>query len=114
MTLYKNTEIVSNRIINLIGKQSFKEFEDTLLRASAVVAVDTAAAHIAATQVPTLVFFSGVVSYCAFQPLGERVTVARNNVPCSPCYKPCAERECMAFDTRQVITEWLDKTGLTV
>jgi ADP-heptose:LPS heptosyltransferase len=114
LVLYKEEDLQNNRIVNLIGKQSFQEFRETLLHASGVVTVDTAAAHIAATQVPTLVFFSGIVSHLEFQPLGERVTLARNPVQCAPCYKPCAERECMDFDVEQVVTKWLEETNLNI
>jgi ADP-heptose:LPS heptosyltransferase len=110
--LYQDLPIKNNRIRNLIGKLTFIEFRDTLLQATGVITVDTAAGHIAATQVPTLVFFSGVVNHVEFRPLGHHVTLALNPVQCAPCYKPCERRECMDFDTRKVTENWLKEVLL--
>lgn len=74
-------------VYNLAGWTSLGEFIAVLSRASAIVANDSGAPHVAgALGVPSVVLF-GSTSPKWTRPLGERVTVVRHPVPCGPCFR---------------------------
>lgn len=106
-----NGVLITEDIIDYVGKHSFQEFVSTLLNASGVITVDTSAAHIAGSAVPVLEFFSGIVSPMQFHALGSDVEYPTVNVSCAPCYHPCKELECMRFDVEDVAKKWLIRHG---
>ena len=85
------------RGIDLAGKTSLKELIPIIEKAAFMVTNDTGPMHIAAAlEVPVYAIF-GPANPVRTGPYGEKHTIIRTGVACSPCYrwKPCDNWRCM-------------------
>ena len=98
---------------NLVGKTRLAGLITELRRCHLLVTNDTGTMHLAAALgVPTVSIF-GSTEPVLTGPLGDRHTVIRHQVPCSPCFKrecPFGHYECMTRITpEQVARAVLDR-----
>jgi ADP-heptose:LPS heptosyltransferase len=78
---------LSPECVSVADILSWKEFVAVIASSDAVVAVDTAAAHVAgALGRPTVVIMPGIWSYL-WKPAGSNVRCITAPVPCSPCHR---------------------------
>jgi ADP-heptose:LPS heptosyltransferase len=82
----------------LAGKTGLKDLIEVIRCAKFVVCNDTGPMHIAAALgVPVFAIF-GPSSPVRTGPYGDRNTVIRKGIPCSPCYKrSCKNIKCMTL-----------------
>ena len=85
-------------VLNLAGRTTLGEFMALLERARCVVANDSGAPHVAAALGAPVVVIFGSTSPAWTSPLGEKVSIVREPVHCSPCFRRrCPTRlECYA------------------
>ncbi|VVM07037.1 ADP-heptose--LPS heptosyltransferase 2 [Methylacidimicrobium cyclopophantes] len=87
-------EIPASQCRNLVGKIPLAELPELLAEAQVFVGNDSGASHIAASLgIPTVVAYSGAADFRLFHPVGEKVSVLRVPISCSPCWRMRAE-EC--------------------
>ncbi len=92
---------------DLCGATTMGEFFALIERANVLLANDSGAAHVAGSlKTPAVVVF-GSTSPRWTAPLGDAVAIAREPVPCSPCFlKKCPTRlECFEGVTPEVVCE---------
>lgn len=85
------------RAVSLAGRTSLRELIEVIRRAKCLVSNDTGPMHIAAgLNVPVVALF-GPTSPDRTGPYGDRHTIVRSDLPCSPCFKrrKCADWRCM-------------------
>ncbi|HSQ30257.1 MAG TPA: glycosyltransferase family 9 protein [Gemmatimonadaceae bacterium] len=85
-------------LISRCGCTSWGELRYLLANASLVVGVDSVAAHLAAAHdVPCIAIMAAMSDPAHWRPLGSRVRVLTNAVPCAPCFrsKGCATMSCV-------------------
>lgn len=76
----------ADRMVNLAGRQDLAGLAAVMGGARAVVALDSAPAHLAAALGrPTLCFFSGLADIHSWAPAGPRVAVLSAHASCAPC-----------------------------
>ena len=95
------------RVHSVAGKTGLGAFIALLAGARVVIANDSGAPHVSASVgVPTVAIF-GSTSPTWTQPLGEFVSVVREPVPCSPCFRSeCpTQLECFAGISPDRVTE---------
>ncbi len=81
-----------SRCQNLVGQVSLEEIPSILASAQVFVGNDSGLSHIAAALgIPTVTVFSGVVDWRMAHPVGNRVSLLRIPISCSPC---CLTRSC--------------------
>jgi len=99
------------KIINLVNQLSFDEYCFLVANSTAILCVDSLAGHIAgAYNKPTVVVTNGLSLISRWHPLGERITLLENSVPCSPCHSnPCAQRACITGVSSQTLIQVLPK-----
>lgn len=74
------------RCRNLIGEVRLEELPEQLAQAEVFIGNDSGLSHLAASlEVPVVVPYSGTVDFRIFHPIGERVSVLRIPIGCSPC-----------------------------
>ena len=83
----KINQQTQNRCINLAGKTSLGEAIDLMSLASSVISNDSGLMHIAAALNKPLVAIYGSSDPSFTPPLGQKVAIMRENLPCSPCFK---------------------------
>jgi lipopolysaccharide heptosyltransferase I len=84
--------------INLVGKTSLRQLVALFERAALVIANDTGPMHIAAALGRPLVTPYGPTNPVRTGPFGRMDTVARVDIPCSPCYsRTCSHQSCMKW-----------------
>jgi ADP-heptose:LPS heptosyltransferase len=102
-------------VTDLCDRLSWAEFQSVLAGAHAVVTLDTAAAHLAAgAGTPAVVLATGIDQPARWSPVGDRVRVLSEPVPCSPCYRSngCPAMSCIAtVTTDAVLTAIADLAG---
>lgn len=77
----------ADRVVNLAGRQDFAGLAAVIHGARAVVALDSAPAHLAAALGrPTLCLFSGLADIQSWAPAGPRVAVLSAHASCAPCF----------------------------
>ncbi|MFG1272565.1 glycosyltransferase family 9 protein [Xanthobacter flavus] len=76
----------AGRVVNLAGRQDLAGLAAVVYGARAVVALDSAPAHMAAALGrPTLCLFSGLADIESWAPAGPRVAVLSAHASCAPC-----------------------------
>lgn len=76
----------ADRVVNLAGRQDLAGLSAVIDWARAVVALDSAPAHMAAALGrPTLCLFSGLADIQSWAPAGPRVAVLSAHASCAPC-----------------------------
>lgn len=83
---------------NLCNRLNWSEYVQVISGASAVVSVDTVAAHVAsAVQTKALVLGTGIVDRELWKPVYSLSVKLVSEVPCSPCYLKtgCAAMQCV-------------------
>jgi ADP-heptose:LPS heptosyltransferase len=88
----------STQALNLCDQLSLEAFTAVMRGARLLIAVDSAAGHIAsAYSVPTISLFSGTVRTSHFRPHNPRGVVCSFPMPCAPCFrlKGCSNMECI-------------------
>ncbi len=93
---------------NLVGKTKMSELITHLRGCQLLLTNDTGTMHLAcALQVPTVSLF-GSTEPVLTGPLGDRHTVIRHHVPCSPCFKrecPFGHYECLTKITPEEVAK---------
>ncbi|MDD2676561.1 MAG: FkbM family methyltransferase [Methylacidiphilaceae bacterium] len=80
-------DLPPSRCRNLVGQISLEEIPSLLASAQVFVGNDSGLSHIAAALgIPTVTAFSGVVDWRMAHPAGNRVSLLRIPISCSPCY----------------------------
>ena len=86
-------------VFDWTGQLGVVELAALLERAQAMVGADSGPAHLAAAVgTPVVALFSGTNNPSQWRPPGDRVTVLRHPVACSPCHRercPLAGHPCM-------------------
>lgn len=106
-------QVLQDRIWPIVGdwtgELDVSELAALIQRADLLVGCDSGPAHLAAAVgTPVVVLFSGTNNPRQWQPRGDRVTVVRHPVDCSPCHRrKCAfaEHPCMARIAPGVVAE---------
>jgi len=96
-------EILGNRswpgVADWTGRLTLVELAALFQQAEVLVGADSGPAHLAAAvATEAIVLFSGTNDPTQWRPCGERVTVVRHEVPCSPCHRercPLPGHPCM-------------------
>ena len=105
-------------VVNLCGKTSLGASAAILEKALLFFANDGGLIHLAHAQRVPLVAFYGPVDPAVYGPFPaspEAVPVARQGLPCRPCYSrfrynsACADRECLTDLPPEEVMEFLDK-----
>jgi len=81
-----------------LPEMPIETFAAVTSRAAAFVGLDSFPAHLAASfDVPTVVIWSGIGDHRQWRPAGEKVSVIRRDLKCSPCSRKngCETMECM-------------------
>lgn len=74
-------------VLSAVGRTTLRQAVDLVRQASLYVGNDSGLTHIAARlDIPVVALFSGIDPPAMWAPLGERVTVLRAPVACSPCH----------------------------
>jgi ADP-heptose:LPS heptosyltransferase len=77
----------ADRVVNLAGRQDLAGLAAVIHGSRAVVALDSAPAHMAAALGrPTLCLFSGLADIQSWAPAGPRVAVLSAHASCAPCF----------------------------
>lgn len=82
----------------MLPKMPIETFAAATSKAAAFVGLDSFPAHLAASfDAPTIVIWCGTGDYRRWRPLGEKVSVIRRELKCSPCSRKngCETMECM-------------------
>jgi ADP-heptose:LPS heptosyltransferase len=75
-----------DRVVNDCGRLPWPEVEAAIQGARIVIGNNSGLAHLASQLgVPTLVVFSGTVSFVEWMPRGPLVSILYNQTVCSPC-----------------------------
>lgn len=104
------------RVLNLAGKTTLRELYAVLSLCDAVVCNDSGIMHVAsALGIPTVAIF-GPTDWRETSPLGEQITLLREEMDCAPCKKrecPLGHHNCMkAIEVEAVfdaVTKWVDR-----
>jgi len=81
-------------VTDLTGRLTFVELAALLQGADVLVGADSGPAHLAAAVgTPAIVLFSGTNNASQWQPCGDRVTIVRRQVDCSPCHRERCPRD---------------------
>lgn len=76
-------------VADLSGRLDLPQLAAVMSGGRALVGLDSAPAHLAASLgQPTVVLFSGVVDIASWSPAGPRVAVVTANADCAPCFLP--------------------------
>lgn len=79
-------EVPSSQCRNLVGKTRLDELPELLARARVFVGNDSGLSHLAASlAIPTVVAYSGACDFGLHHPVGEKVSILRVPISCSPC-----------------------------
>jgi len=83
--------------IDICGKTNILQLAAVLQRCKVLVSADSAPIHVAcAVKTPIVALFGPTDPNRHSPPAGERITILRKNLRCSPCYKPnCTHLKCM-------------------
>ncbi|MDZ4290144.1 MAG: lipopolysaccharide heptosyltransferase II [Prosthecobacter sp.] len=95
------------RHLNLVGKTRLTELITHLRDCRLLLTNDTGTMHLAAALGTPTVSIFGSTEPVLTGPLGDRHTVIRHHVPCSPCFKrecPFGHYECMAKVTPERVS----------
>lgn len=96
------------RHLNIVGKTRLSELITGLKTCRLLLTNDTGTMHLAAALGVPVVSLFGSTEPVLTGPLGERHTVLRHHVPCSPCFKrecPFGHYECMTGLTPARVAE---------
>lgn len=89
--------------VNAVNRTSIRSLAALVRRASLVVSVDSFAAQLAvALNRPAAVLMAGIEKPSAWYPVRANVAVVTKSVPCAPCFRPCADLECMNISPESV------------
>lgn len=86
-----------NRVISFAGRTTWREFVGVVQNASAIICVDSAAAHVAALfNVPSVVIFTGTNNMHQWAPNSKNSVIITRAVSCAPCYRAgCESMACI-------------------
>lgn len=99
-----------NKAISLAGKTGLKDLIEVIRYADFVVCNDTGPMHIAAALGVHVFAIFGPSSPVRTGPYGDRNTVIRSDIPCSPCYnRNCKNIECMTLIEPNHVIDLIDK-----
>lgn len=75
-------------LVNLVGQTRVDELAAVIESADLLIGADSGPAHLAAcVGTPAIVLFSGTNDPAQWRPAGQRITVLRADVMCSPCHR---------------------------
>lgn len=104
-------------LVSACNQTSWDELRFLLGSAALVVGVDSLAVHLAAaSHVPCIAIMAATSDPAHWRPLGSRVRVLTNAVPCAPCFRSagCETMDCVtgvvAGDVARAATELLETT----
>lgn len=98
-----------SRAAVLAGRTTLPQLVRLVHGSQGVLAVDSLAAHLGgASGQPTVVLANGIESMIQWRPLGPRVRMLMNPVPCAPCYRKngCGPMTCMGTRPEAVLAAW--------
>jgi heptosyltransferase-2 len=85
-------------LISACDRTTWGELRYLLGRAAVVIGVDSLAVHLAAANdVPCIAIMAATSDPAHWRPLGSRVRVLTNTIPCAPCFRSagCATMGCV-------------------
>ena len=95
-----------NSSVNLAGETSVKFLAALYNKADVVISTDTGPMHIAAAVDTPVVALFGPTAPWRTGPFGEKHTVIRGDLHCSPCLKrQCETKDCMKQITVEQVLE---------
>jgi len=92
--------LANNRLVSLAGKTKLTELAGLMARADLAVSTDSGPMHLACAVGTPVVAIMGSTAPWRTGPFGDRYTVIRKELFCSPCYQkkkcPLSHHRCMA------------------
>ncbi|NTY62222.1 glycosyltransferase family 9 protein [Mycolicibacterium sphagni] len=92
--------------LSLSSKVSWQQLVALISDAHTVYCVDTSVGHLAsAVGVPCVVIYGGMELYAQWKPVGSRVAIVRQDLPCSPCFQKtgCEHMSCLRSITAEQV-----------
>lgn len=98
-----------NKAVSLAGKTGLKDMIEVIRSASFMVCNDTGPMHIAAALGVHVFALFGPSSPVRTGPYGERHTIIKRDISCSPCYKrSCKSIKCMTLINPKEVIDLID------
>jgi heptosyltransferase-2 len=104
-------------LISACDRTTWVELRYLLGRAALVIGVESLAVHVtAASDVPCIAIMAAMSDPAHWRPLGSRVRILTNAMPCAPCFRSagCATMDCVrgvtADDVARAAVELLGST----
>ena len=106
----KITSAMATEGINLGGETSLLELAYLYKKARMVITTDSGPMHLAAAVKTPVIALFGPTDPARTGPYGDRHTIIRTALPCSPCFlKKCATRKCMEDITPEQVLAAIEK-----
>lgn len=103
---HKIESMAGDKIVNLVGKTSFQDLTEIIVRALAVVTCDTGPMHLAVALGKEVIALIGPTNPKRTGPLGGRIV--RQDLDCMPCnQRQCENPVCMRGITAEMVLDAL-------
>ena len=100
--------MAGDKIVNLVGKTSFQDLTEIIVRAAAVVTCDTGPMHLAVALGKEVIALIGPTNPKRTGPL--RGTIIRQDLACMPCnQRQCENPVCMRGITSEMVLDALEE-----
>lgn len=101
----------SNNIYDFAGKLTIKETAEMIKKCSIIVGGDSGLIHLAAALNIRIVSIFGPTNPKITRPIGYKVTILKEDIPCMPCYPKlltgCKNNKCMKIITPNAVYKYV-------